>query len=132
MPKPLSKEMREKIIHHKKNGAKNEEIVKWLLVSKASVKRIWKIYKEEKTVEAKGYKRGRRAAFCEAKMNKIGDKIREVPDITLDELIKEFHLNISISALSRRLIKKDLTFKKRHYFQKSSFDRMSNGFGVSG
>jgi len=132
MPKPITKETRENIIYHHRNGAKNTEIVKWLRVSKASVERILRLHREEKSIEVKAYKSGRKPAFCEAKMNKIAEKIREQPDITLEELKIEFHLNISISALCRKLIKRDLSFKKRRYFQKNSYALMCNGLEASG
>jgi transposase len=132
MPNPLSQQIRENIIYHKQNGAKNDEIVKWLRVSKGSVKRIWRLYKEEKSVESKPHKRGRTSAVGDKLMNRITVKIKEQPDITLAELIAEFALKISISALSRKLRKEDLTFKKRRYTRKNSSARMFNGFGASG
>ena len=132
MPKALSKETRENIIYHHKNGAKNTEIVKWLRISTASVERIIRLHREGKSIEEKIYKRGRKPAFCETKMNKILEKIRKQPDITLDELKEQFKLNISISALCRKLIKRELTFKKRLYFPKSSSARTSNGCAENG
>ena len=104
--------MREKIVYHKKAGAKNAEIIKWLRVSKNSITRIWKLYKEENTIAPKPHNKGRKPAFCDKKMEQITAKIAEQPDITLDELVEHFKLNISISALSRKLTKADLTFKK--------------------
>ena len=132
MPAPLSQEIREKIIYHKKAGAKNAEIIKWLRVSKNSITRIWKQYKEESTIEPKAHNKGRKPAFCSKKMEQIAAKIKEQPDITLEELVEHFGLNISISALSRKLKKLDLTYKKRRFSQKSSSARLSNGFGASG
>jgi len=127
MSKAISEQTRESIIYHKQNGAKNAEIVKWLRVSKASVKRIWKQYREEKSIGLKYHNSGRRAAFCDAKLNKIREKIREQPDITLEEILEQFHVNISVSALSRKLIKQDLSFKKRRYTQKNGCVPMSKG-----
>jgi len=132
MPMPLSQEIREKIIYHKKNGEKNAEIAKWLRVSIDSVKRIWRTYREKNTVKPKPHNKGRKPAFCSQKMEKITAKIKEQPDITLEELVEEFHLKISISALSRKLTKTDLTFKKRRCFVKSNFALTSNGCGESG
>jgi len=132
MPNPLPRETRENIIHHHENGAKNTEIVKWLRVSESSVKRIIRLYKEGKSIEAKTYKRGRKPAFCEAKLNKIIEKIAEQPDITLEELVEHFKLNISISALCRKLLKKKLSFKKRRCFQKNNSAQTCNGCGASG
>jgi len=132
MPNPLPQSVRENIIYHHKNGAKNEEIAKWLRVSKSSVKRIIRLHRERKTIRVKAYKRGRKPAFSNQKLEEIEAKIAEQPDITLDELVEYFELNISISALCRKLIKKDLTFKKRRCLPQSSSARMSNGFGASG
>ena len=74
MPKPLPKETRENITHHHKNRAKNAEIVKWLRVSTASVERIIRLHREGKSIEVKAYKRGRKSAFCDGKMNQIEEK----------------------------------------------------------
>jgi transposase len=132
MPKPLPKELREKIIHHKKNGVKNIEISKWLMINEKSIRRIWKKYQEENTIEPKPHNKGRKPAFCDKKMEKIRAKIKEQPDVTLEELVEKFNLSISISALSRKLTKLDLTFKKRRYFVKNSFVLMCNGYAASG
>jgi transposase len=132
MATPLSTEIRKNIIYHKQNGVKNDEIAKWLRVSTRSVKRIWNTYKKEKSIEPKPQNSGRRAAFCESKMEKIRAKIREQPDITLEELKEEFHLNISISALCRKLIKRDLSFKKRRCSQRSNSALMCSGFEANG
>ena len=132
MPMPLSQEMRENIIYHKKNGASSKEISKWLRVNKRSVERIWKIYKEENRVSPKEHKRGRKPAIDEKLMGKITSKISEQPDITLEELKAEFKLPISISALSRKLTAKDLTFKKRRYTLQSGFVPTYNGYEANG
>ena len=50
-------------------------------------------------------------------MNTIVEKIKQQPDITLQELIEEFDLKISQVALCKRLIKLGLTFKKRRFIQ---------------
>jgi len=71
------------------------------------------LYQETKTVEEKIYKKGRKPAFDEAKMSQIEEKIREQPDMALEELAEHFGLNISISALCRKLLKAKLSFKKR-------------------
>ena len=110
--KPLSQEIRETIIYHKKNGEKNTEVSKWLRVTTKSVQRIWKQYREENTIKPKPHNKGRKAALCEKTMEQITERVKLQPDITLAELVEEFNLNISISALSRKLTKLDLTFKK--------------------
>jgi len=52
-------------------------------------------------------------------MEQITQKIEQQPDITLKELIEEFNLQISPTALSKRLTKLDYTFKKRVFIQKN-------------
>ena len=132
MPNPLPQSVRENIIYHHENGATNAEIIKWLRVSKSSVKRIIRLHRGGKSISAKEYKRGRKPAFCRKKMEQIEAKIAEQPDITLDELVEHFKLNISISALCRKLLKKKLSFKKRHCFQKNNSARTCNGCVESG
>jgi len=50
-------------------------------------------------------------------MEQIVSKIKEMPDITLQELIEAFDLPFTESALCRRLINLGLRFKKRHSIQ---------------
>ena len=132
MPNPLPQSVRENIIYHYENGATNAEIIKWLRVSKSSVKRIIRLHRAGKSISAKIYKRGRKPAFCRKKMEQIEAKIAEQPDITLDELVEHFKLNISISALCRKLIQRELTFKKRRCSQRNNSDRTCSGFVASG
>jgi transposase len=132
MPTPISLELRKKIIKHKQNGEKERDIAKWLVINQSTVTKIWRQFREEKTIENKVHKRGRKPAFCEKKMEKVKAEIKAQPDITLEELVEKFKLNISISALSRKLTKLDLTFKKRRYFQKNNSALTCNGFAASG
>ena len=132
MPKPLSREIRESIIYHKQNGVKNGEIAKWLRVSTRSVKRICNTYRKENSIAPKPQNSGRRPAFCDKKLELITAKVHEQPDVTLEELIDEFRLNISQSALCRKLIGKKLSFKKRRCSQRSSSALMLLGFAANG
>jgi len=132
MPAPLSKEKREEIVFHKLNGEKEEDIAKWLLICKSSVTKTWRRYKETNSLESKLETRGRKPAFGQDILDKIVAKIKEQPDITLLELIEEFDLKICESALSRKLNKIDLNFKKRLYFQKNNNVKMSKNFEKNG
>jgi len=132
MPKPLHQEIREMIIHHKKNGKTNREIGKWLCISERSVERIVRLQREKNSVEAKPHNKGRKPAFEDGVMEKITTKIKEQPDITLEELVEEFDLKITASALCRKLKKTDLTRKKRCYSAKDNCVPTSHGCGVNG
>jgi transposase len=65
-------------------------------------------------------------------MSLVMAKIKEVPDMALFELIEEFNLPISQAALSKRLIKLGLTYKKRRSIQKTGDAKMSLKRGKPG
>jgi len=112
MPAPICAETREKIIAHKRNKEKESDIAKWLFVSKSTVTKTWNQYKYSDSFDSKLNTRGRKPAFEQDVMDKIIAKVKAQPDITLEELVEEFDLKISISALSRKLKKANLNFKK--------------------
>ena len=132
MAMPLPNKTREAIIAHKKNGKKEDDIARWLCISKSSVTRTWALFKVQDSVEPKPHNKGRKPAFGQDIMDKIVAKIKEQPDITLEELIEEFGLKISISALCRKLQKLNLNFKKRHYSQRNSRGMMFKNSAKSG
>ena len=114
---PISIKERELIIFHKSNKETNENISKWTHVSISTITRIWSRYKATGSCQPKPQNSGRKPLVSDETMDKIIAKIKEVPDMTIVELIKEFELCISESALCRRLIKCGLTYKKRHSIQ---------------
>lgn len=126
MPKPLSNETREKIIMHKQNNVKESDIAKWLIISKSVVTKTWKLYKTTGSWQPLPQNAGRKPLINEANIQKIKNKIAESSDITLQELIDEFSLPVSQSALCRTLKGLGLSYKKRHYFQKTNNEKTSN------
>ena len=132
MAMPLPIKIREAIVLHKMNKEKETDIAKWLCISQSSVTKTWALFKQQNSVEPKPHNRGRKPAFGQDVMDKIIVRIKEQPDVTLEELVEEFNLNISISALCRKLKKLDLNFKKRHYSQKNSNEKMCKYFDGSG
>ena len=95
-------------------GESKENVSKWLFITVKTVKRVWKRYQETGNYEALPNGGGRKPLVDDETMGKVVLKIKETPDITLLELIDEFDLPFSESALCKRLIKVGLTFKKRH------------------
>ena len=102
MSMPVSNETREKIIRHKENKEKQPDIAKWLMISESTVTKVWSRYKNTGSYEPSPRTQGRKPAINEETMAEIENKIKESPDMTLAELIDEFNLGISQSALSRR------------------------------
>ena len=94
-------------------GESKQNIAKWLFVCVRTVTRVWNKYKTFGSYEAEPQNSGRKPLVSAETMNRITAKIKQVPDMTLLELIDEFNLPISQSALCRRLKKIGLTYKKR-------------------
>jgi transposase len=121
---PISNEKRADIIKHMKAGECKENIAKWLFICVRTVTRVWNKFNAIGSYEAAPRNSGRKALVSEETMNLVVAKIKETPDITLLELIDEFKLPISESALCKRLIKLGLTYKKRRFIQKHSNEKM--------
>jgi len=120
----LSNEKRADIIRHIESGEPVADICKWFFVNESTVRRLWRRYKATGNYKPLPLNNVRKPMVSEETMEKILEKIKEVPDITLSEIVDEFELKISISALCRRLIKRGLTFKKRHSTPKSKNAKM--------
>jgi transposase len=125
MPKPISNEVREKIIQHKKNGEKEIDIARWLLITKSSVGRIWGEYKRNENYLLKYENCGRKSVISSELECKILNKIKEIPDITLLEIIENLELKITESGLSKWLKKRGYSFKKKTLIPKNKIVKKS-------
>ena len=124
MPKPISNEKRADIIKHIQAGESKEDIAKWLLVTLRTVNRVLKRYNETGSYLALPNAGGQKPLITEETMNQVAQKVKEVPDMTLLELIEEFNLPFSESALSRRLTRLGFTYKKIHFIQTDEREKM--------
>jgi putative transposase len=106
MSAPLSKDLRERIIAGKKEGLSHARLAKELRVSLSAITRLLALYRETGSVEARPRKAGRKPRLDEEMLRKIAERIKEVPDITLKELIDEFSLPVSAPALCMTINKK--------------------------
>ena len=112
MATPISNEKRADIVKHMQAGESKENIAKWLFVCVRTITRVWKKFTDTGNYEPEPPNSGRKPLVSDETMDQIVSKIKEKPDMTLIELIEEFNLPISQSALCRRLIKIGLTYKK--------------------
>lgn len=124
MARPISNDKREAIIKHMQAGENKKEIAKWLFVCERTVTRIWNKFKAVGSYEPNPQNSGRKPMVSEETMNRVMAKRQQEPDKTLQELVDEFDLGISQSALCRRLIKSGLTFKKRRFILTGKNERM--------
>jgi len=118
MAKPISSEKRAEIIRRLQSGKTKAEVAEQLCVCVRTVARIWDKYTRLGSYEPEPQKSGRKPLVSNETMSDVLAKIKEIPDVTLFELIDEFNLPISQAALSKRLIKLGLTHKKRRSIQK--------------
>ena len=113
MAKAISNDTRAAIVKHMQAGENKKDIAKWLFVCVRTITRIWNKFTTVGSYEPEPQNSGRKPLVSDETMSLVVLKIKEVPDMTLLELIEEFNLPISQSALCRRLNSLDLTYKKR-------------------
>ena len=113
MPKPLSNDLRKRIIEAKLRGEAEDKIATEKEVNKSTITKLWALYRETGSYEARPNPNGRKPALSANQLEQITNKITKQPDITLQELIDEFHLPICVSALCRTVNNKlGFCFKK--------------------
>ena len=113
MPKPLSNDLRKRIIEAKLRGDAEDKIAAEKEVNKSTITKLWALYKETGSYEARPNQSGRKPALSSQHLVQITNKIKEKPDITLQELIDELSLPVCVSALCRTVNNKlGLPFKK--------------------
>jgi transposase len=104
MPAALSMEIREKIIIKYEKGLSARVIIEHLeLPCITSVYNIIKLYKETGSIDPKPLNNGRKPMLTDEMLEKIEGKIREQPDITLENLKEELSLPVCVSALCRTI-----------------------------
>jgi len=113
MPQPLSKDLRKRIIEAKLRGETENKIAEEKEVSKSTITKLWALYRETGSYEARPNPSGRKPVLSEQQLQQITQKINEQPDITLQELIDGLGLPVCVSALCRTVNKKlGFCFKK--------------------
>jgi transposase len=125
MPKYISNEKRNDIIFHKQNGKENPVIAEFMRVCVRTVERIWLDFQTTGKSETKVQNCGRKSVITAKQQGKIIAQIKEIPDITLLELIEKFTLPITEGGLSKYLKKLGYSFKKRQLILQRKTVRMS-------
>lgn len=124
MPKPITNDVREKIIKHKLKGEKEIDIARWLFVSKVAVSSIWGKYQKTKNYKLKYENCGRKSNITSEQESEIIIEIKKIPDITILELIDKLDLMITESGLSKWLKKRGFSFKKKQLILQNKTVRM--------
>ena len=113
MTRPLSNDLRKRIIEAKLRGDTENKIAAEKEVNKSTVTKLWALYRETGKYEARPNPNGRKPALSAEQLGQITRKIDAQPDITLQELIDELNLPVCVSALCRTVRNKlGYRFKK--------------------
>ncbi|MDR1159674.1 MAG: IS630 transposase-related protein [Syntrophomonadaceae bacterium] len=106
MPKPLSNDLRKRIIEAHKQGKRVEDIVEVFSVGRSTIYKLLVLVKETGSYEPRENNNGRKSLITEVKLKEIEELIKKRPDMTLEEIKEEMGLPLCISALSRIITKK--------------------------
>jgi transposase len=113
MPNPLSIDLRKRIIDAKLRGDTEDKIALEKEVNKSTVTKLWALYRKTGSYRARPNPNGRKPALSPQQLEQITTRIKEQPDITLQELIDELNLPVCVSALCRTVNNKlGFRFKK--------------------
>ena len=124
MPKPLSNDLRKRIIDAKLRGDTEDKIAAEKEVNKSTITKLWALYRKTGSYEARPNPNGRKPALSLQQLEQISQKIKIQPDITLQELIDELDLPVCVSALCRTVNNKlKLGFKKNAPSQRTTTRR---------
>ena len=113
MARPLSNDLRKRIIDAKLRGDTEDRIALEKEVNKSTITKLWALYRATGSYEARPNPNGRKPALSPHQLEQITRKINGQPDITLRELIDELNLPVCVSALCRTVNNKlGFRFKK--------------------
>ena len=110
MPKPLSNDLRKRIIDAKLRGDTEDKIASEKDVNKSTVTKLWALYRSSKSYAPRLNTGGRKPRLSEQQLAQVRQAIICRPDITLQELIDRFCLPVSVPALCKT-IKYKLKFR---------------------
>ncbi len=122
---PVSNDKREDIIAAKQRQEPVKSIKRWFNVSDSTISRIWNKYLKTGSFLPIQYT-GRKSDITPEQDEQIRLKIQENCDVTIEKLILELQLNITVSGLSRRLDKMGLSLKKRLCTRTTKNEKMSS------
>ena len=98
MSAPLSKDLRKRILAAKEEGSSHAKIAREMRVSVSAITRLLALYRETGSLEARPRNAGRKPRLDEEKLQKIRERIKEQPDVSLHERIEELSLPVSAPA----------------------------------
>jgi transposase len=106
-------DLRKRIIDAKSRGDTEDKISSEKDVSKSAVTKLWSLYRKTGSYAPRANPCGRKAVLSLEELAQISQFITDHPDITLQELIDQLGLPLSVSGLSKIIrFKLGLRYKK--------------------
>ena len=106
MPAPLSQDLRKRIVEARLSGDTIKKTAKEKDVSESAVKTITALWRETGSYTPRPLNNGRKPALSAEEMEAVKQRVLEQPDVTLQELIDELKLPLSVPALCNIMNKK--------------------------
>jgi transposase len=126
MPKPLSNDLRKRIIDSKLRGDTEDKIASEKEVNKSTVTKLWSLYRKTNSYLPRPNLSGRKPRLSGHQLEQVKQAIIDCPDITLQELIDKLSLPVSVPALSKIVrFKLGFEFKKKRYILLNNSVKMS-------
>lgn len=113
MAEPLSMDLRERIIEDCEAGERVAVVAEKYRVSRKTIYNLIQLKRETGSVAPRPGQPGRKPKL-DSQREKIEDALQENPDLTLEGMICQLSLCISISALWNSLDRWGITLKKSH------------------
>lgn len=137
MPRPLSSDLRQRIVDYRKRyGATYEYIAEALGIGRATVSRVLRLHRETGSVEPKPATGGPARMLDDQAVEQLVALVEAHPDATLDELavlwaVAHPELACSRQSIGRALHRADITRKKKPSARKSGSAKLSSRSGRS-
>lgn len=116
MPKPISIDLRRRIVAHAEAGYSLRSTARHFSVSPSCVVNLMQRWNREGTLEARPTGRSKGEGKLTPYRDFLLSRVREQPDITLPELadvlLESHHIEVTPSGLSRFMTREGVTYKK--------------------
>lgn len=109
----LHTEARELVVKAYQKTHNAKEVAACFSVNPSTVYRIVQQMKRTGSVASRTNERGRKPLLQEEDRKAIDAKIKECPDITVDEILEQLHLPVSPETVRRAIIKLGYVYKKK-------------------
>ena len=133
MPKPLSPDLRERIVKaYDQGGVSQQEVAERFCVSRSSVKKLIKQRRLLGDISPQYQNCGAYPKITQRHREQLRGLIESKPDMTLEELKAALAVDCTVQAIHYVLKNMGMSYKKRHSEPQSKNERTLSNLGGSG